>query len=105
MSLVCAESQEKIPIASGLFAVTRTDSEHYFPLSGEVMSKIPREKRLGRRCEPEEKGVDIYRATAEMNGEFFHNRKFELGDFAFSIPVKVAREIIPNLTERLNPRK
>jgi len=105
MSLICAESQEKIQIMSGLFAVTRTDSEHYFPLSGEVMKKIPQEKRLGRRCEPEERGIDVYRATAEMNGEFFHNRHFELAEFAFSVPARVAREIMPNLTERLNPRK
>lgn len=98
MSLICGESKDKILISFGLFCVTRSDSDNCFPLSGEIIQQIPREKWRYRPCEPNERGIDIHRATAAMNHEFFLNHDFKPGEFAFSIPAKAAWELLPNLT-------
>lgn len=99
MSLVSKESQQPILVSSGLFAITQEGSVHFFALSGEEISKIPAEKRKSTPFNAGERGVNIHRATAEMEKNVFAGRNFRLGEFAFSIPAKVAMELLPNVTK------
>lgn len=98
MCLICKESQEKIPVNSGLFAVTQEGSVHFFAVSGEKIREIPESKRGQIPFKTGEKGINVHRATSEMEKELFAGRNFRLGEFAFSVPANAAWELLPNVT-------
>lgn len=103
--LVCGETGEKVPIEKGLFAATQEGNVHFFPFSGDIIGKIPKEKRSATIFQAGEKGINIHDAASGVKGDFFLGKGILLGAFRFSIPSETAWAIIPRLTERLMKRR
>ncbi|HEU5114868.1 MAG TPA: hypothetical protein VFT82_03825 [Candidatus Paceibacterota bacterium] len=97
----CEETGAQIAPGTKVFAVgRRKDERHRFPLSEQVIKKIPRKVRNPIKVEVYQTGgVNIY--EAEIHGE---NGTSEViaHQFLFSIPLEEVEKLLPKTSKRFN---
>jgi hypothetical protein len=103
--LVCDQTNRPIIFGTPLFAGTRKDNIHYFPLSARALVKIPDSVKRSMRCNPRDGGIDIYdaKSTKDPNNNFYTISGFTLGSFRYSLSHQAAVKYLPHHILRYPP--
>lgn len=98
MSLCCTETNRVIYYHEALFAGTRVDVDGFHALSQDVINRIPVSERFFTPRSSFEDGLDIHKATSDLNwnGTYTWLEGFTLGEFLFSISQETAEKYLPN---------
>jgi hypothetical protein len=101
----CFETGFIIPRTEVIFGVSCPATNGVEPICKDCVDKVPeavKRKGPGMTCEPGERGIDVYAATAQAGeGEGYDPKTFVTGKFLFSLSQQNARKFLPRTLEKL----
>ncbi len=103
--LLCYETGFIIQATGAVFAISCPATNGIFPINQDLIDRVPpntRRQGIGMTCNPDERGIDIYRASATQQDDGTYDpTSFVCGKFFFSLAEQDARKYFPKSFEKL----